>query len=544
MLKNLSLPAKVTLLLSLVVIVVIFAVAYLINKISAEIIISDLKESSRFAAEQISRELADRPQLPPLDELKETLGEALEINHSLTEISVFKVMESQPELAATTSRSGDVPVSDEILACLHSGKTVSTQIDDEEERFWSIAAPIFHISKKPKVAPPKLLGCVRVLTSIKQAETITGRNRSVVFKFALASILLLILLLNVLFRFIIHKPVKTIQAAMAKAEAGDLNAEVRLKSGDELGLISASYNRMLKQIREATAERIELIEKINNFNVELKSQVEQATAELTKRNRELRDLNEKLFKMQLELFHLERLAVAGQLTATFAHEVGTPLNLISGHVQLLMESFSDNDVFLRKLNLIQSQINRLSEIVRRLLDATRRPKLDLAPVDLNQLIRDVSALIRPTLGSRKIECIEHLDENLAQVLADRKQLEQVLLNLINNSMDAMPQGGKLVLETSLGGDERVIIQVTDNGTGIEAENLTKLFQPMFTTKDIGRGTGLGLSICKAIVKEHGGEIEVISTMNEGTTFRILLSSAPTLLESESASLEGAMVSES
>jgi signal transduction histidine kinase len=301
---------------------------------------------------------------------------------------------------------------------------------------------------------------------------------------------------------------------------------------------------MLKQIREATAERIELIEKINNFNVELKSQVEQATAELTKRNRELRELNEKLFKMQLELFHLERLAVAGQLTATFAHEVGTPLNLISGHVQLLMESFSDNDVFLRKLTLIQSQINRLSEIVRRLLDATRRPKLDLAPVDLNQLIKDVSALIRPTLGSRRIECIERLDGNLAQVLADRKQLEQVLLNLINNSIDAMPLGGKLVLETSLGEDERVIIQVTDNGTGIEAENLTKLFQPMYTTKDIGRGTGLGLSICKAIVKEHGGEIEVISTMNEGTTFRILLSSAPSLLESESANLEGAMVSES
>jgi signal transduction histidine kinase len=245
--------------------------------------------------------------------------------------------------------------------------------------------------------------------------------------------------------------------------------------------------------------------------------------------------------MQLELFHLERLAVAGQLTATFAHEVGTPLNLISGHVQLLMESLSDNEIILRKLMLIQSQINRLSEIVRRLLDATRRPKLDLEPVDLNQLIRDVSALIRPTLGTRQIECIELLNEALPEVHADRKQLEQVLLNLINNSIDAMPVGGKLILETSLDGNQRVTIQVTDTGTGIDAENMQRLFQPMFTTKDIGRGTGLGLSICKAIIKEHGGEIEVRTTVNEGTTFRILLPVTGSLLESKSANLEGTMI---
>ena len=572
MLRNLSLPAKVTVLLSLVVFVVIFAVTYLTNTFSAEVIISDLKKSSWEAAEEIAKDkdVAGKPQLPPTNELESALLEAKEINQNLTEITIFQTNGSMPgsvpECVGTTASScNDVSISDEVNQCFKTKKTLASQIDEKQKEF-SVVAPIFYYQhtdekeKRPAVLPPviqhgkksnigpapppKLLGCVRLITSFKQAETISRKNRSVVLIFAPASVLLLILLLNVLFRFTIHKPVKTIQAAMAKAEAGDLDAEVSLKSRDELGLISASYNRMLKQIREATAERIGLIEKINNFNVELKSQVEQATAELTKRNRELRDLNEKLFKTQLELFHLERLAVAGQLTATFAHEVGTPLNLISGHVQLLMESFSDNDVFLRKLTLIQSQINRLSEIVRRLLDATRRPKLDLAPVDLNQLIRDVSALIRPTLGSRKIECIEHLDGNIAHVLADRKQLEQVLLNLINNSIDAMPMGGKLVLETLLGGDDRVIIQVTDNGTGIETENLTKLFQPMFTTKDIGRGTGLGLSICKAIVKEHGGEIEVITTMNEGTTFRILLSSAPSLLEGESANLEGAMVSES
>jgi two-component system, NtrC family, sensor kinase len=279
---------------------------------------------------------------------------------------------------------------------------------------------------------------------------------------------------------------------------------------------------MLRQIREATAERISLIERINNFNAELKSKVESATAELTKRNNELYQLNERLLKMQLELVQLERLAVAGQLTATFAHEVGTPLNLISGHVQLLIESFSDNEMVSRKLTLVQSQIRRLGEIVRRFLDATRRPKLDLAAVDLNQLIQEVSALIIPTLQTRHVKCDNHLQADLPVIHADRKQLEQVLLNLINNSLDAMPKEGHLLIETEVNSDQRVAIKITDSGQGIESDHLEKLFQPMFTTKEMGQGTGLGLTICRAIIKEHGGEIEVKSVVGKGTTFSILL----------------------
>jgi len=210
------------------------------------------------------------------------------------------------------------------------------------------------------------------------------------------------------------------------------------------------------------------------------------------------------------------------LTATFAHEVGTPLNLISGHVQLLIESFSGNEIITRKLTLVQSQIRRLGEIVRRFLDATRRPKLDLAPVDLNQLIQEVSALIVPTLQIRRVRCDNRLTADLPVIQADRKQLEQVLLNLINNSLDAMPREGHLLIETEMNSDQRVAIRITDSGQGIEPDHLDRLFQPMFTTKEIGQGTGLGLTICRAIIKEHGGEIEVKSTVGKGTTFSILL----------------------
>jgi two-component system, NtrC family, sensor kinase len=520
MLRKFSLPAKVTFLLSLVVFVVVFGVTFVINKISEQSIVNDLKERSTKAANEITKELGEKPQLPPTDDIEDTILNALEINRSITEISVFKMKGSEPEFAATSSRANQIPVTDEIRTSIQTAIPSAHLVDNEDERFWNIVVPIYHRAAKSKQATK--LGAVTVLTSLKQADRITAQNLQIALIFAPASILLLVILLNILFRYIIHNPVKKIQEAMAEAEAGDLNAEVRLNSSDELGMIAASYNRMLRQIREATTERISLIERINNFNIELKSKVESATAELTKRNSELHQLNERLLKMQLELVQLERLAVAGQLTATFAHEVGTPLNLISGHVQLLIESFSDKELISRKLSLVQSQIHRLNEIVRRFLDATRRPKLDLAPVDVNQLIQEVSALIVPTLQTRRVRCHNALQPDLPLIHADRKQLEQVLLNLINNSLDAMPKEGHLRIETGTTSDHRVAIRITDSGQGIEPTHMERLFQPMFTTKQIGQGTGLGLTICRAIIKEHGGDIEVKSVVGQGTTFSIFL----------------------
>jgi len=268
-----------------------------------------------------------------------------------------------------TTTSPSHPTFTAIYSVIKTGKKLDQFGHDGKSRYVDIAVPIRHVSHLPKgkTTTDRILGCVSVHTSLEQADQIIAKSLNIAYLFAPAATLLLIIPLNILFRFTVHKPVKRIQEAMARAEAGDLRAEVTLPSQDELGMIAASYNRMLRQIGEATSERISLSERINNFNNELKSKVASATTELTQRNRELRDLNARLLKMQLELVHVERLAVAGQLTATFAHEVGTPLNLISGHVQLLIEAFHDHDTIARKLALVQSQIRRLGKIVRRLL---------------------------------------------------------------------------------------------------------------------------------------------------------------------------------
>src|SRR5262245_1995464 len=524
MFRRLSLAAKATLLLSLVVFGVMLALTYFMAQSSKSVIEDDYRKRSIVAADRLAGKLGEHPELPSKSDLEDLLFGAGEKNLSITEISVFEVHGKEVKLAATSSNDENIPITPDIRSVIESGKKLDQLGHDGKTRYIDIVVPIHHVSHLPKSRLPidRILGCVSVHTELEQADRIIAKSLNVAYLFAPVGILLLIIPLNVLFRFTVHKPVKKIQEAMSRAEAGDLRAEVNLQSQDELGMIAGSYNRMLRQIGEATSERISLIERINNFNDELKSKVASATTALTQRNRELRDLNAKLLKMQLELVHLERLAVAGQLTATFAHEVGTPLNLISGHVQLLIESFQHNDTIARKLALVQSQIRRLGEIVRRLLDATRKPKLELAPVNLNILVQSVGALIRPTLHTRQIEFVDHLDPELPLIQADQKQLEQVLLNLINNSLDAMPSGGELLIETTSGPEHTASIRIQDTGTGIPPENLERLFEPMFTTKEIGQGTGLGLSICRAIIKEHGGEIAVKSTIGVGTTFSILL----------------------
>ncbi|MDQ3014194.1 MAG: ATP-binding protein, partial [Acidobacteriota bacterium] len=215
-----------------------------------------------------------------------------------------------------------------------------------------------------------------------------------------------------------------------------------------------------------------------------------------------------------------RLAAAGQLAAQFAHEVGTPLNLISGHVQLLAARTEDQKTRDR-LDLVSSQIGRIERIVRNMLDATRRPKPQLDPVDLNALLRRIFEVTAPTLAARQVELATDFHESLPPVSGDGEQLQQVFINLINNSLDAMPHGGWLSFSTTIAGDQ-IIVRCRDNGEGITEEAKPRIFDPLFTTKLHGRGSGLGLTVVQQIIREHSGSIAVTSEDGQGTEFQIHL----------------------
>jgi two-component system NtrC family sensor kinase len=223
--------------------------------------------------------------------------------------------------------------------------------------------------------------------------------------------------------------------------------------------------------------------------------------------------------MQRQLTQFERMAAAGQLAAQFAHEVGTPLNLISGHVQLL-RARATNEKEVARLDVIAEQIERITKIVRSMLDSTRRPQPRFESLDLNASLRQIIEAVQPTLAARNVNLITDIAAHKLMIKADQDQIQQVFINLINNSLDAMPDGGRLFIASQAAGAS-ALIELSDTGEGIAQDKMDHIFDPLFSTKR-ERGTGLGLTIVKQIVYEHGGDINVTSEVGKGTMFQIKL----------------------
>jgi signal transduction histidine kinase len=356
-----------------------------------------------------------------------------------------------------------------------------------------------------------VVGCLNLEISKSQTNVVTRRlvwqNGVLMF----ASLAFILLVVHLFFLREVRRPVKEMIRVMESAEGGQLDVRAPLRSGDEIGLLAAHLNRMLRRLE--------------SFNTELGHKVQEATVELAGRNEELQRINEELFETQRTLARSERLAVAGQLAASLAHEIGTPLNSISGHVQLLARRPSNDEATARRLKVIEKQVENIVRTVKQLLSWTRKYELRLEWLDLGRVLEDTLLLASPALDLRKIRVQMNLAKNCPKIYADSGHLHQVFLNLINNSADAMPRGGQLRITLRAPAEDEpreVTVEVADTGTGMARETLAHIFDPMFTTKQIGTGAGLGLAICDQIVRQHGGTILVESESGRGTTFTIRL----------------------
>jgi len=226
-------------------------------------------------------------------------------------------------------------------------------------------------------------------------------------------------------------------------------------------------------------------------------------------------------RMQLEeqLVQTEKLTSLGLLAAGVAHEVNTPLAVISNYIQMLAKQLPSNDPRQKLTDKIVKQTFRASEIVNNLLNFSRTGGAAFKEVNLNQVIDETLTLVTHPFRAGNVQVIKNLEADLPGVLGSGNRLQQVFLNLFLNAKDAMPSGGMLEVRTAAN-NGTVEIEVADTGMGIQRENLARVFDPFFTTKATGRGTGLGLSVSYGIIKEHAGKIEVRSTPGKGTSFRL------------------------
>jgi PAS domain S-box-containing protein len=224
-------------------------------------------------------------------------------------------------------------------------------------------------------------------------------------------------------------------------------------------------------------------------------------------------------RLEEQMIQTEKLTSLGLLAAGVAHEVNTPLAVISNYVQMLAKQIPAEDPKQKTIERIVKQTFRASEIVNNLLNFSRTGAAEFVEVDMNAVLDETLTLVQHPFRTAQVNVVRAFQPELPAVLGSTTRLQQVFLNLFMNARDAMPGGGMLEVRT-ISHNGSVEIEVTDTGAGIAAENLHRIFDPFFTTKSSGRGTGLGLSVSYGIIKEHAGKIDVRSTTGKGTSFRL------------------------
>lgn len=504
----LTIRGKLVLFSLLILIVVSFGFTLLHLRLARAAVEEDLRQRAILFAREIAVTIGDRRELESGVLLERQIRQIMDVRQSVLQLDVLAFTRDGMRVVATSHPHTRLPFTRRDADQVRHGRVVSRLIERGDQRYWEVAAPI--------TLEDGVAGGVSVRFSLGRADALAERIRLAALGATAASVLIMALLMSAAVHVVMNRPLRRFLEAIRRIQAGDTTVVVDVRTRDELGLLARHFNEMIVRIRD--------------FNEELQNRVKEATHELEVRYREVERLNELLFAMQRRLSHAERLALSGRIMAEVAHEVGTPLHSVAGHLELLRQDLPagllTEDVR-RRLGIIESQVTRVTEIIARLLDLTRRPAGEPTLVNVDEIVRDCTELVRPGVTAAGLTLELTSEAPAPPVRGDASQLQQVVLNLLTNAIDATPTGGSIRVATRRrGGQADVEIVVTDTGRGIPADRTAQIFEPFFSTKEPGHGTGLGLFITAQIVREHGGRIEIDSAEGRGATFRVFLPAAP------------------
>jgi two-component system NtrC family sensor kinase len=360
---------------------------------------------------------------------------------------------------------------------------------DFRERTVAVFRPIMNAPHCTACHPPDqaTLGLLQVRVSFPAIDSEMAQQWTFMILLAIVCLIAAGGLIGLLFTFVVGRRIDALSETISRVEAGDLTARVALEDRDELGRLAKSFNAMVAGLADA------------------RRQLEDRHAE--------------------EIRRAEHLASLGKMAAGIAHEINNPIAGMLNCVRSLLKGVRDERQRIQYLEMLQEGLGRIGRTVGQLLNFAREAKPRLAPTHLRALLQQCLALSEHDLAARQISCSLSQDSNLPAIPADPHQLEQVFLNILKNSMEAMPDGGTIVVSAMVREREAgpfLEVQIADTGVGIPPENLPRIFDPFFTTKEVGKGTGLGLSVSYGIVRAHGGLIEVKSEVGKGSTFTVAL----------------------
>ena len=357
-------------------------------------------------------------------------------------------------------------------------------------------------------ASQSVLGIVDIAYSLDEIDQSMKTHTVYIVGISLGFILLVSVSVGVLLQRLIYLPLKDLESGAEKITLGNLDHNIPVRNDDEFGRVAGSFNQMTSALKKSMLEMQELVQ-----TLELK--VEKRTQEL--------------LVAKAEVAQGEKLASVGLLASGIAHELNNPLTGVLTFTSLLRKKMEDGSPDAEDLDLVIRETKRCASIIRRLLDFAREKVPVKGFFNLNQLIEDTVRFIDRPASLKNIEITTDLDSDLPQVWGDADLIKQVILNILVNAEQAIEGQGKIIVESRRylakappkPGVEplpMVEIAIKDTGCGIPEANLQRIFDPFFTSKEVGKGTGLGLSVSYGIIKAHGGGIKVESVVGVGNHF--------------------------
>ncbi len=373
-----------------------------------------------------------------------------------------------------------------------------------------------------------VLGVLDILYSLDDIDQTIHTNSMTVGGISLAFILVASLMLSILVHRLVYVPLRDLESGAKRLSSGNLEQLIPVRSGDEFGQLATTFNDMTVALKKSEVE-------LREWGHTLEQKVE-------KRTRELRIA-------EAEAARGEKLASIGLLAAGIAHELNNPLTGILTFSHLLRKKVPDGSPEAEDLDLVIRETKRCATIIRRLLDFSREKAPEKKFADINRIIENTVHLVERPAHLHDIEITLELDRDLPQIWVEPDLIEQVFMNMLVNAQHAIEDGGSITIRSRMSPEPRipdigmdpvpmVEISIIDTGCGIPEENLQRIFDPFFSSKEVGKGTGLGLSVSHGIVRAHGGCIEVESAVSKGTTFRICLPLDPPAAAAESTDGEG------
>jgi len=387
---------------------------------------------------------------------------------------------------------------------------------NNSQRFLLIRSPIlnakscYQSSCHAHKSTDDVLGSLIIQVPLKEFDSAVEKSSFEFYILAIAATLLLASFLMLFTRREIKKPLhKLIQASIAVA-SGDKNMRLEIKSNqlDDMRMVSSAFNEMLDNLQAATTE-------LENWSQQLEYKIQKKSEELG--------------TAQSELMHIERLASLGKLSSSVAHEINNPLSGILVYTKLVHKLLSNPDltnerkeVMLKHLKMIESETKRCGDIVKGLLDFTKKDQEDFEPVHLHEILLETNDLMAHQIKIASINLLTEFSAKSDLVYCSPNQIKQACVAMLVNAREAVTENGEILVKTSNPDKETIKFEICDNGIGIPSEALPHIFEPFFSTKQEARGIGLGLPIVHGIILSHNGKIQVKSEPGRGTSFSVFL----------------------